>query len=226
VDALLSHFFNLDALWRARLVLLDGALGTLQLGLAALITAPLVGVLVMAVQLVPSRAIRRATEWYIDLMRAFPLLVFLVVAYYLLLPLIGLRVDPFIAATVAFALKHGVYFAEIYRGGWLSVERGQILAAQSIGLSRWHMVRYVVVPQMLLIMLPALTNQATLVMRDLPLAFIIGYFEILTGARAAQVFTRNSTPLVGAVVAYAVVLLLLQWGTGRIEAWSRARMEA
>ena len=146
---------------------MEGALGTLQLGVAALLTAPLVGVVVLAIQLVPSRPVRIAAEWYVDLMRAFPLLVFLVIAYYLLLPLLGLRVDPFVAATVAFALKHGVYFAEIYRGGWLSVDRGQFLAAQSIGLTRWRMLRYVIAPQMLLIILPALTSQATLVVRDL-----------------------------------------------------------
>jgi polar amino acid transport system permease protein len=226
VDALFSHFLNFEALWRARIVLMEGALGTLQLGVAALLTAPLVGVVVLAIQLVPSRPVRIAAEWYVDLMRAFPLLVFLVIAYYLLLPLLGLRVDPFVAATVAFALKHGVYFAEIYRGGWLSVDRGQFLAAQSIGLTRWRMLRYVIAPQMLLIILPALTSQATLVVRDLPLAFIIGYFEILTSARAAQVFTRNSTTLVGAVMAYAVALLLLQWAAGRIEAYSKRRLEA
>jgi polar amino acid transport system permease protein len=225
MDAFLVHFANVEMLWRARVVLLEGALGTLQLGLAALLTAPLVGVVVLALQLVPSRAVRSAVDWYIDVMRAFPLLVFLVIAYYLLLPLLGLKLDPFVAATLAFALKHGVYFAEIYRGGWLAVDKGQFMAAEAIGLSGWATMRYVIVPQMMMIMLPALTNQVTLVMRDLPLAFVIGYFEILTSARAAQVFTRNSTPLVGAVAAYAVILLLLQWLTARVEAYSKRQME-
>src|SRR5215212_5114379 len=134
MDAFLVHFANVEMLWRARVVLLEGALGTLQLGLAALLTAPLVGVVVLALQLVPSRAVRSAVEWYIDVMRAFPLLVFLVIAYYLLLPLLGLKLDPFVAATLAFALKHGVYFAEIYRGGWLAVDKGQFMAAEAIGL--------------------------------------------------------------------------------------------
>jgi polar amino acid transport system permease protein len=226
MDALLTHFLDLDALWRARHVMTEGALGTLRLALVTLVAAPLVGMAVLGLQLVPVRGLRVATEWYVDVMRAVPLLVFLVLSYYLLLPVLGLRVNPFLAASVAFALKHGAYFAEIYRGGWLSVDRGQFLAARSNGLTSWRMLRHVIFPQMLLIMLPALTSQATLVVRDLPLAFVIGYFEILTSARAAQVFTRNSTPLVGAVCAYAVALLLLQWAGGRIEAWSRRRMEA
>jgi polar amino acid transport system permease protein len=226
MDEITYHFLNFNALWQARLVLLEGALGTLKLGFVTLLFAPLCGILVLAPQLAGNRALRVATEWYIDVIRAFPLLVFLVVAYYLLLPILGLSVDPFLAAAVAFALKHGVYFAEIYRSGWLSVDRGQFLASESIGLTRWHMVRHVILPQMLLVIMPAMTSQATLIMRDLPLAFIIGYFEILTSARASQVFTHNSTPLLGAVVAYAVTLLLLQWVTRRVESVARRRMEA
>jgi polar amino acid transport system permease protein len=225
MDDLIRHFFNWEALWRARVVMGEGALGTLRLGLSALIAAPLVGMLVFALHSLPARGLRHGTEWFIDIMRAFPLLVFLVLAYYLLLPLLGLQVDPFTAATVAFALKHGVYFAEIYRAGWLGVDRGQFMAADAFGLNAWQRLRHVILPQLLPTILPALTSQATLLLRDLPLAFIIGYFEILTSARAAQVFTRNSTPLVGAVLAYAAMLLLLQWATSRLEAHSRRKME-
>lgn len=225
MDAILHHFFDLDAIWRARIVMGEGALGTLKLGAVTLILAPLVGLFVLALQLLPVRGAATATEWFIDLMRAFPLLVFMVISYYLVLPLLGLSVDAFTAAIFAFSLKHGVYFAEIYRGGFLAVPRGQIDAGRMVGLSGVKLLRLVIVPQMLIIMLPALTSQATLLLRDLPLAFIIGYFEILTSARAAQVFTRNSTPLMGAVIAYAVTLLLMQWLTGRVERFSRRRME-
>ena len=62
-----------------------------------------------------------------------------------------------------------------------------------------------------------MTSQMTLLMRDLPLAFIIGYFEILNSAKAAQVFTSNSTPLVAVVVFYAVWLLVFQAIAGRLE---------
>lgn len=226
MDALVHNFFNFEALWRSRLVLLEGGLGTLKLGLAALVLASLVGLLVVAADLSPWPWVRRATQWYIDLIRAIPLLVFLALTYYLLLPLVGLRVEPFPAAAVAFGLKHGAYFAEVYRGGWLSVERGQFDAAYSLGLRTWRTVQLIVIPQMARIILPALTSQITLVLRDLPLAFVIGYFEILTSARAAQVFTANSTPLVGAVVAYGTTLLFLQWLTGLIEQHSRRRAEA
>jgi polar amino acid transport system permease protein len=226
MDKLLHHFLNLDALWNARVVMLEGAAGTLKLGAVALILSLIMGALVFALQLGGSARMRSAIEWYLDIMRALPLLVFLVLVYYLVMPIIGLRVDPFYAASFAFMLKHGAYFAEIYRGGWLSVEKGQIQAANALGLPRWRIAQKVVVPQLMLIIIPAMTSQATLVLRDLPLAFMIGHFEILTSARAAQVFTRNSTPLMGAVVAYSVTLLLLQWFTGQLERYSRRRMEA
>jgi polar amino acid transport system permease protein len=224
MEALVRHFLNFDALWRARFVLGEGALGSLTFAAATLVAAPLVGILVLALQGLPVRGMRTGVEWFIDVMRAFPLLVLLVLSYYLLLPLLGLQVQPFTAALVAFAMKHGVFFAEIYRGGWLSVDKGQSMAAAALGLSRWQIVRLVIVPQMVPVMLPSLASQATLVMRDLPLAFVIGYFEVLTSARAAQVFTRNSTPLVGAVVGYCVVLLVFQMATSRLErAFARGR---
>lgn len=226
MEALAHHFLNLDALWSARIVMLEGAVGTLKLGVVALILSLLMGGAIFALQLGGSARMRGAVEWYIDVMRALPLLVFLVLVYYLAMPLLGLRVDPFYAASFAFMLKHGAYFAEIYRGGWLSVEKGQVHAANALGLPRWRIVQKVVVPQLMLIIVPAMTSQATLVLRDLPLAFMIGHFELLTSARAAQVFTRNSTPLMGAVVAYSITLLLLQWFTGRLESYSRRRMEA
>jgi len=226
MDALAHHFFNWDALWRSRTMLLQGAVGSLQLGLATLMFAPLFGIVVLALARSPWAPVRKAAEWFTDLMRAFPLLVFLVLTFYLLLPLLNLRVDPFIAAAVAFSLKHGVYFAEIYRSAWLAVDRGQFQAAHSLGLSTFRTIQLVVVPQVLLIVLPPFTSQATLILRDLPLAFIIGYFEILTGARAAQVFVRNASPLVGAIIAYGATLILLQWAAGRVEAYSKRRLEA
>jgi polar amino acid transport system permease protein len=225
MDALYQHFFNLDAFWASRVMFADGALGTIKLGVVTLIAAPLFGALVFLVHTNPNVIMRRGVEWFIDIMRAFPLLVFLVLTYYLLLPLLNLRVDPFLAAAVAFSIKHGVYFAEIYRSAWLAVDRGQFLAAHSLGLRSWRTTQLVIIPQVALVILPPLVSQATLIMRDLPLAFVVGYFEILTGARAAQVFVRNSTPLVGAIVVYSVMLLILQWLIGMIEQYSKRRLE-
>ena len=215
----------MEALWRARFILMNGAAGTLWLGAAVLIAAPALGAMVFALQAAAPPKLKHAVEWYVDVMRAFPLLMLLVIAYYLLLPAMGMNVDPFLAATVGFTLKHGAYFSEIYRAGWLSVDRGQFMAAEAIGLARWQTVRLVVWPQMLRITIPMLTSQATLVVRDLPLAFIIGYFEVLTSARAAQAFTRNSTPLVGAVLFYAAALLALQWAASRAEGGQRTWTE-
>lgn len=226
VDALAHHFFNWEALWQARNLLLQGAMGSIKLGIVTLVLAPLVGAVTLAVGLSRWRLVRVGVEWFTDITRAFPLLVFLVLTYYLLLPLLNLRVDPFVAAAVAYSVKHGVYFSEIYRSAWLAVDRGQFLAAHALGLSRWRTVRLIIIPQVVLIVLPSVTSQATLILRDLPLAFIIGYFEILTSARAAQVLVRNASPLVGAIVAYGVALLILQWLAGRVENYSKQRLES
>jgi His/Glu/Gln/Arg/opine family amino acid ABC transporter permease subunit len=226
MDSLSEHFFNIEAFWRARIILLDGAIGTIKLATVSLALALGLGIVVFAVQLSPWRPAQIVAEWFIDVMRAFPILVFLVLTYYLFLPLLAVRGDPFLAAAVAFAMKHGAYFAEVYRSAWLAVERGQLMAAASLGLRPWRTAQLVVVPQAALVILPPLTNQIAFLIRDMPFAFVIGYFELLTSARAAEVLVRNSTPLVAAILAYVFTLTLLQWLIGRLEIFSQRRLEA
>lgn len=226
MDGLVRNFFNAEALSRSMTVLSEGALNTLKLGVFALVLALAVGVVVAALNLSPWQRVRALTEWYIDIMRAMPLLVAMVMAFYLLPPLTGMTVDPFMAAVVAFGLMHGAYFAEVYRGGWLAIDSGQMDAARSLGFRTVKAVRLLIVPQVLRIIGPPMTSQMTLLMRDLPLAFIIGYFEILNSAKAAQVFTSNSTPLVAVVVFYAVWLLVFQALSGMLERRSRRLAEA
>ena len=222
---MIDHFFNLHAVWHARIILTQGAIGTLYLGIVSLILALAIGALVFVAQLSPWRAVQVSAEWFIDVMRAFPILVFLVLTYYLFLPLLNVRIDPFTAAAVAFGLKHGAYFAEVYRSAWLAVERGQLLAASSLGLRSWRTAQLIIVPQAALVILPSLMNQVAFLVRDLPFGFVIGYFELLTSARAAEVLVKNSTPLVAAILAYAVTLVLLQWLAGLLEQFSRRRLE-
>jgi polar amino acid transport system permease protein len=226
MEGLVRNFFNAEALSRSTTVLLEGALNTIKLGIFALTLALIVGLVVVALNLSPWRRVRMLTEWYIDIMRALPLLVAMVMAFYLIPPLTGFTVDPFAAAIVAFGLMHGAYFAEVYRGGWLAIDPGQMDAARSLGFRSTKAVRLIIVPQVLRVIGPPMTSQMTLLMRDLPLAFIIGYFEILNSAKAAQVFTGNSTPLVAVMVFYAVWLLAMQALSGVLERRSRRLAEA
>jgi len=226
MDGIVRNFFDADALGRSMTVLLEGAVNTLKLGLVALSFALLVGLVVVSLDLSPWRRVRYLTEWYIDVMRAMPLLVALIMAFYLIPPLTGSSVDPFMAAVVAFALMHGAYFAEVYRGGWLALDGGQMDAARALGFRSTKAIRLIVAPQVLRIIGPPLTSQATKLMRDLPLAFVIGYFEVLNSAKAAQVFTSNSTPLVAVVVFYAAWLLAFQALSGALEKRSRKLVEA
>lgn len=225
LDLIRHHFFNVEALERSWTVLSEGALATLRLGVVALLLALLVGAIIAAANLSPWKWMRTAAESYVDVMRAMPLLVALVLVFYLLPPLTGIQFQPFGAAAVTFGLMHGAFFAEVYRGGWLSVDRGQFEAADSLGLSRTRTVRMIVIPQLLRIIFPPMTSQMTLLLRDLPLAFIIGYFEVLNAAKAAQVFTANSTSLMAAMVIYAVMLMHLQWLTSVVERRSTLRAE-
>ena len=126
-----AHFFNLEAFWRVRLLLLQGALGTAKLALVALALALSVGLVVFAAQLGPWRILRRAAEWFIDLMRAFPVLVFLVFR----------RLTAATWRSAFVAALFGLHPMHVESVAWVA-ERKDVLSTFFFLLTLWAYVRY------------------------------------------------------------------------------------
>ena len=139
---------------------------------------------------------------YIDIMRAMPLLVMLILVYYAL-PFVGITLDPFSAALWAISLVGSAYAAEIFRAGIQAIPRGQVEAAQALGLSYWRQMGDVVLPQALKIVVPPLTNNAISLIKDTALASVVAMPELLKQATQQQSFAANPTPLVGAGLLYS-----------------------
>jgi polar amino acid transport system permease protein len=210
LDGFVRNFANVDVLRDAYPFLRIGFINTIKLVGASFVLAVLVGALLVWMRTRESAWLRKTAIAYIDLARALPPLVVLMLVYYVL-PTAGLpTMTVFQAAVLTFGAIQGAFVGEIFRGAVLAVERGQLEAARSIGLSWSTTARRVVVPQMFGVVIPPLTNQATQLVRDSALAFFIGYPELLTSARAATNFTANSTPLLAAAVLYAVLMLTVQ----------------
>jgi polar amino acid transport system permease protein len=146
----------------------------------------------------------------VDLARALPPLVSLVIVFYLMPPINGFALDTFSAAVLTFGIVQGAYVSEIYRGGLLAVPRGQYEASAALGLSAASSARFVIGPQVLRVIIPPLTSQLTQLVRDSSLAFFIGYEEVISRAKQAVTLTSNSTPYTMAVVIYAVLLISMQ----------------
>lgn len=213
---IVTTFFNIDVLWQSLPRLLEGLWVTIALG-ALSIALGLVGGMVLAlVRLYAAAPFRFLAVAYIDVFRALPVLVWLVIVYYAF-PFIGIRWSPFASACFALTTVSSAYTAEIYRAGIEAIPRGQFEAAQSIGLSAWNVMRDVVLPQAIRIVIPPLTNNSINVMKDTALASVVALPDLLKQATQSQALAANPTPLIGAALLYLLLLLPLVRLVARFE---------
>lgn len=165
------------------------------------------------------RALKGLTGFYIWIMRGTPLLLQLFFFYFGLtfIPVIGpyLAMGRFQAACVTFVLNYAAYFCEIFRGGILSVEKGQYEAAQVLGFSKWQTNLKIVFPQMLKVSLPAVSNECITLVKDTALITAIGVTEILYFAKSAV----NRDVDVSAYAIAAIIYLIMTYGLTKLFNW-------
>ena len=141
----------------------------------------------------------------IDVFRAIPPLVLLILLY-AGLPFAGLELSAWGSVAIAFMLNTGAYYAEILRAGIEAVPRGQSEAARALGLKRWQVWIFVVLPQAVRNVLPDLVGNTLEVVKLTALASVVALPELLFQARQAQSITFNATPIMVAAVAYFILL--------------------
>ena len=219
---LLEVFFNLDVLRRSLPLLLLGLWTTILLGAASIVLGLLLGLVLVMLRLYARRPVRLIAIGYINLFRALPLLVLLVLIYYAL-PFLGVRLSSFAAATAALSLVSGAYTAEIFRAGIEAVPRGQFEASAALGLRRWRVMRSVVLPQAVRIVIPPLTSNGINVLKDTALASVVAMPDLLKQATQAQALFANPSPLIGAAALYLLLLLPLVALVGRLTQPKSAR---
>jgi polar amino acid transport system permease protein len=126
---------------------------------------------------------RRLVSWpvmaYVELFRCTPLLVQLVWFYYALPVIIGVQLPANVAGGLVLALYTGAFYAEIFRGGILSIERGQWDAARSLGLRPWPVLRTVILPQAIRLMIPPFINQSVIQLKNTSLVSVIAVPDLL-----------------------------------------------
>lgn len=204
---------SLDYLLTILKPMLEGAQATILLFLIAIIASiPLGFLLTLAV-----RSSVKPVAWlahaYIYLMRGTPLLLqLLVIVFGLpLLPVVGdyLVLDRFVAACIGFILNYAAYFAEIFRGGLLAIDKGQYEAAQVLGLNRWQTTTKVVLPQMFRIALPAVANESVTLVKDTALLYAVAVPELLHFAQTAVNRDFTIVPFFVAALIYLLITMVL-----------------
>jgi polar amino acid transport system permease protein len=141
------------------------------------------GMLIAVAQLFGNQLVRTPLRMFIEIIRSTPFLVQLFLVYYGG-PSFGLRLDPIPAGILGLGIYGSVYFAEIFRSGFDSVSRGQLEAADCLGISRLQCIVRIQFPQMLVIILPALVNMVSVLCKETAVLSIITIPEmtmVLTG---------------------------------------------
>jgi His/Glu/Gln/Arg/opine family amino acid ABC transporter permease subunit len=164
-------------------LLARGTVVTLQIALAAGLLACAIGFALGLAALSNLAALRWVIAAYVDFVRGTPLLIQLFLVFFAL-PVIGIRFDEIWAGIIALAFNTSAYIAETVRGGVGSVERGQTEAALSIGMVRWQILIYILLPQALRPMLPPLTNELISMTKNTSLLSVISVYELTRAGQA------------------------------------------
>jgi polar amino acid transport system permease protein len=202
---LVSTFFNWDVMVRAFPMLMRGIGNTIMLGCAAIFFGGIAGLLICLMRLYGSKPVRLVAIGYIDILRAMPILVLLILIYYAL-PFVGIRFSSFTSATLALSMVLAAFTAEVLRAGIESIPRGQFEAASALGLPFWTAMRKVILPQALRVVVPPLTSNCVSIYKDTALASVVAMPDLLKQATDAQALMANPTPLIGAAVIYLAFL--------------------
>lgn len=202
----IETFLNIEVMQRVLPMLVRGIGNTLALAITTIVCGGIFGVVLCMARLYGPRPLRWLAIAYVDVFRAVPILVLLVLIYYAL-PFLGIRLSSFVAATTALGLVFSSFTAEVFRAGIQSIPKGQNEAAAALGLPFWLIMWKVILPQAWRVAIPPHTSNAVAIAKDTSLASVVAMPDLLKQATDAQALTANPSPLIAAALMYLIVLL-------------------
>ena len=204
------HFEKLEGLGSA---FLTGARNTVFLALAGETLGIVIGLFLALLVLSRRVVVRAPARAYINFFRGTPLIWQLSFFYFGIVLGARLGLSTYTTGAIVLGLNAGAYSAEIFRAGIQSIERGQIEAARSMGMTYLQAMRYVILPQAFRRVIPPLTNEFIILIKDTSLVYVLGLTangrELYAVARDAYSELFNSTPYIGAVLGYLAITIPL-----------------
>jgi polar amino acid transport system permease protein len=204
---------------------LKGLWATMQIAVIGLLIGIAVGTLIAVVRVMPKykllpRILDKICVCYIELFRGTPMVVQLLIGYWVLLPLLGITVNSGIpVAVIVFGLNSGAYVSEIMRGGINSVDAGQMEAGRAVGLTYATTMLKVVVPQAIKNILPTLGNEFISLIKETSVVSFIAVTDLYKSFKQLGDPTYNYTmPYLMLALTYLVMVLLISWGVRALEA--------
>ena len=200
--------------------LLRGLAVSVEIFLCTLAVSLPLGFVIALGRMSKSSVVSSVFRIYISIVRGTPLMLQIMFVYFAPYMFFGLPLSNyprFLATVIAFGLNYAAYFAEIYRGGILSVDRGQTEAAMSLGMPKGTCFFRIILPQVVKRVIPAVGNEVITLVKDTSLAFTIAVAEMFTIAKQISSANTTMTPLIAAGVFYYLFNFLVAWGMERVE---------
>lgn len=206
----------MDKILDTALLMLEGSTVTLEIFCVTLALSLPLGLFAALGRLSSFRILSRLLEVYIWIMRGTPLMLQLLFVYFAL-PMIGIMLPDIAAALLAFVLNYAAYFAEIFRSGIQAVPRGQFEAARVLGMSAPLTMRRIILPQVLRITLPPVSNETINLVKDTSLVYILAMNDLLRVARTIVQREFDMTPFLIAGIFYLAMTAVLTYGFKKLE---------
>ncbi len=223
-EAFLDTFFNVAVMQRYLPDIVAGFFVTCGIAVLVVVSGLALGLLLAVLRSYRIGWINFLIIIFVDLLRALPPLVLILILYFGL-PNLGLTLSGYVVLWLVLSLVLAAFAEEIFWAGILSVNSGQRLAARSTGLGFLQTMVYVILPQAVRLTIAPLTNRTIAITKNTALGMVIGVGELLNQATTAQSFAGNATPLMMATIAYLILFVPVVYAGRWIEtryAWRRA----
>ena len=205
-------------------LILEGAKVTILISLVALVFGFILGLLICLMKMSKFKILKWPASAYVQILRGTPLFVQIFIIYFGLpqfgisFPDIGLISSDFISGAFALSINSSAYVAEIFRSGIQSVDKGQMEASRSLGLGYVDTMKYVIVPQAIKNVLPALGNEFITLVKESSIISVIGVQELMFRAGIVRTsITKAFEPYIAAAIMYLIITTVLSWLVGLLE---------
>ena len=212
--------FDWSLIWDTIPILLQGAVITIQITVMAVGCGFFIGMIAALANLSRFKIVRLLVKCYVELFRGTPLLVQIFMIYFALPMVIGQSINPYVAAVTACSINSGAYVSEIFRAGIQSIDKGQMEAGRSLGLTWAQTMRYIVMPQAFKAIIPPLGNEFIAMMKDTSLVSVIGFEELTRRGQLIIARTYGSFEIWTAV---AIIYLIMTLSISQLVAFLERR---
>ena len=197
---------------------LSGLLTTIEIAVLGLVIGILLGTVLALIKVTPKnnifiRILDGICTVYVGFFRGTPMVVQLLLGYYVLLPMMGVTSDAVVVAVAIFGLNSGAYVSEIMRAGIQSVDGGQLEAGRAVGLPYWTAMLKIVIPQSIKNILPTLGNEFIVLIKETSVVSFIAVTDITKAFRSiGDANYEYLVPYCMLALVYLVLVMLITWG--------------